>query len=118
MIAAGFFFFWNHDWVVEKDIIYLKNGTIIDADDSWTSGQFTYYRKDWHVERLSGSDVEYIGKGDARQRKKGSRIVKSILSAVKSEISSVTAPEISEKAAPANSFSSNLFKICFSISFC
>ena len=85
VMSAGFFFFWSQHWIIEKDIIYLKNGTLIAADDTWTKGRTVYYRKDWRVGTLSETDVEYIGQGDARQKKKGSDIVKSILTAITSD---------------------------------
>ncbi|MBW2218203.1 MAG: hypothetical protein JRF40_01725, partial [Deltaproteobacteria bacterium] len=47
LILAGIFC-WNHDWIIEKDIIYLKNGIIIDADSTWTKRQLVYYQKNWN----------------------------------------------------------------------
>jgi len=85
VMSAGFFFFWHQHWIIEKDIIYLKSGRLIAADDTWTEDQTVYYRKDRRVGTLSETDVEYVGKGDARQKKKGSDIVKSIVTAIKSE---------------------------------
>ena len=84
VMSAGFFFFWHQQWTIEKDIIYLKSGTLIAADDTWTKDQTVYYRKDWRIGTLSETDVEYIGKGDARHKKRGSDIVKSMVTALKS----------------------------------
>ncbi len=85
LILSGIFC-WNHDWIIEKDIIHLKNGDIIDADDAWAKGQLVYYQKDWNVSILAENDVEHIGKGDAQQKKRGSYIAKSIIFKIQSEL--------------------------------
>ncbi|MBW1893926.1 MAG: hypothetical protein JRI91_09560 [Deltaproteobacteria bacterium] len=88
LILAGIFC-WNHDWIIEKDIIYLKNGIIIDADSTWTKRQLVYYQKNWNVSILAENDVEYIGKGDARQSKQGSYIAKSIIVKIQSKLNNI-----------------------------
>lgn len=108
VMTAVSFFCWNHDWVIEKDIIYLKNGSIIDADDTWAKDQLIYYLKDWNVSTLSKNEVDYIGKGDARQKRKGSYVAKSVITAIQSKIHKLLEPENQETKTRTNDFQSRM----------
>lgn len=104
-------FFWNHDWIIEKDIIYLKNGTIIDADTTWTKDQLVYYKKNWNVNILAENDVEYIGKGDARQTMRGGRIVRTFFYDIHSKFSTLTDSSGTGMTFPTDGVLSGLFNL-------
>jgi serine/threonine protein kinase len=111
VMTGGFFFCWNHDWLIEKDIIYLKNGTIIDADNTWTKDRLIYYQKGWDITTLSENDVDYIGEGDARQKRKGSHIVKSALAALQSKLKKTSQSRTRETKTITNGYESRLTNV-------
>ncbi|MFZ5572110.1 MAG: hypothetical protein ACOZF0_17050 [Thermodesulfobacteriota bacterium] len=73
-VASGIIF-WNHEWVHERDVIYLVRGPSIIADKTWTGGKVVYYSKDGANSMLLREEVSQIVEGEYIERIKGSQIV-------------------------------------------
>ena len=74
LIIAGYLFY-NHTWVVENDIVYLKSGDTIIAENTWEGGNLVYYEKDGTTRILFKEDVELVSKKELRQSLRGRDII-------------------------------------------
>ncbi len=83
-VLAGIFF-WQYEWVVQKDVIYLQKGPTIIADKAWTGGQIVYYQKDGAISMLAKQDVAQVVEGEYIERINGAQFLHNILKQVMHE---------------------------------
>jgi serine/threonine protein kinase len=60
LIVVGGIHFFNRGILIEKDIVYLKNGNFILADDVWGNGEIVYYTNENKADMILRSDINYI----------------------------------------------------------
>ncbi len=73
------------EWPVERDVLYLKDGTTIIADEASEGGNLIYYVQDGTTHFLTNEDVEYLGKGDFQAKKTGKDIVQQYIHSIRIE---------------------------------
>ncbi len=60
MIVVGGIQFFNREMLIEKDIVYLKNGNFILADDVWGNGEIVYYKNNNKADMILRVDIDHI----------------------------------------------------------
>ncbi len=65
-IIVGSIHFLTRERIIEKDIIYLKNGNFILADNVWGNGKIVYYKNNNKTDMVLKTDVDQV-KANARQ---------------------------------------------------
>ena len=63
----------------DRNIVVLKNGTVITVDEIWKSGRFILYKIDDEVFTLNKIDVESFGKPDSKSMLKHAKFKVSLL---------------------------------------
>lgn len=53
-------FLWRQEWVVQRDVIYLRKGRTIVADQVWTGGKLIYYQIDDKTGFILADTVEQV----------------------------------------------------------
>ncbi|MBL0702190.1 MAG: hypothetical protein JJV91_01780, partial [Desulfosarcina sp.] len=59
IVAVGIQFF-DQEGVIEKDLVYLKNGSFIIADDVWGNGEIVYYKNNNKADMILRVDIDHI----------------------------------------------------------
>jgi len=60
LIVVGGIQFFNREMLIEKDIVYLKNGNFILADAVWGNGEIVYYKNNNKADMILRVDIDHI----------------------------------------------------------
>ncbi len=74
IVIMGFLFL-NYEKSIEKDILYLKNGTTIISEETWEGGHLIYYREGSVSLFLEKEKVAFIAYGDIQETLTGQKML-------------------------------------------